>query len=370
LIPWVVWFIAGKDDKRRRILAAVTLAAMGWIFVVPWALVCWGIVLYAVSRAVGRRPNWGTSAVRLGLILLASFVLLSPLLFYLIQHFPVLDFGPRPVENPQVSVWGDRPSPTHSLFLLITLDLGLNFFLAVYGMAAAWRSRDRLQHFWLGMAVSGYCAWALNAVLLHQGQARTSDELYYFVVLTTAVFAGLGLESLIRTVARLSAFPLNYARWTAAFLLFWFPLTVGWWWNPPNTSPHFRLGLEPIPGRLVSLGQWLQEHTRGSDIVFSGSETAEWIPAVSGRRVLRTGMPRPSSTAHEVERAFLFPENLEKGRQALERADIDFVVVDPSLLSEHVMQNDHLDRHPLFELVQDIGSFRIYRPIETSERKP
>ncbi len=368
LIPLVVWLLAGKEDKRRWLAASIVLAALGWMFIIPWALVCWGVVLYGIGQAVQGRPRWGTSAIRLAVILLVSLVLLSPLLFYLIQHFPILNFEPRAMANPQVSVWGDGPSTTHSLFFLVTLDLGLNFFLAVYGMAAAWRSRDRLQQIWLGLAAGGYSAWAFNAVLLSMGQARGSDELYYFVVLNTAVFAALGLERLIHAAAR--RFPLSRTRWTAATALLWFPLTIGWWWDPPRTNPHFRLGLEPIPAELVSLGHWLQDHSRGSDIVLAGYETAEWIPAVAGRRVLRTGMPRPGTDAHRDERALLFPQDLEEGRQALERTEIRYIVLDRYLRAEHGMEKDHLDRHPLFALVQVVGPFTIYRASETPGRKP
>jgi hypothetical protein len=361
LVPLVLWLLAGRWSKRRGLLTVAVLAAVGWVFVVPWALVGWGLFIYIVGLAVRRPLKWKSSAMRTILVGVSSVVLVSPLLYYLIKTFPVLHFAPGAFpEDPLRSVWGDRLSPTHSLFFLVTLDLGLNFFLALYGMWTARRSDNRFQHMWLSLAIGGYIAWSANIVLLYVGQARESDELYYFVVFHTAVFAGLGMAKLVDASAQ--RFSWNRARLTAVVLLFLFPMTTVWWWDPPETDTHFRIALKPVPERLFELGEWLRQNSRGSDIVLTGTQTALWVPAVSGRRVLRTGIYEPGTDLYRDERAILFPRTIEEGRQVLRKTGVDLLIYDPSLASEHQLESEHLDRHPLFERVHVSGPYRIYRP--------
>jgi len=363
LVPLFVTLVAGRPTLRRSAAAALVLGALGWAFIVHWALTCGGVTFYAAAGLLRREERWKSELARLSAILLVSLVLVAPYLWYLVRSFPVVSFptGAYP-DDPQMSVWGDSPSSTHSLFFLATLDLGPTFILAGFGIWTCWKLGSRFGLLWAGLIVGAHSAWAANAVLLAAGQARQTDEIYFFLVAMTAVLAAFGLFELMKRLMTASMVHWTWPRATSVLLLLWFPLTFPWWWRPDEMDPHFRLSLEPIPGRLTTLGAWIREHSNGKDVFFAGADVALWIPALSGRRVVRTGMPWLDTDAYRLERRLLFPESEDEGRAALRQLAVDYVVLDPSLRSEHHLEPDRLDHVPLLELVFQTADIKVYRP--------
>lgn len=367
LLPVLAWLVASRGGGGRAVATALVLGTLGWVFVVHWALVCGGLGLYAVVIAWrdwrGSRSELWTIVV----IVAVSLVLVAPYLYYLMRSFPVVSFPP-PVyrDEPQRSVWGEAPSRTHSLLFLVTLDLGINFLLACYGAWVSWTRRTRMHLLWLGFAASAYLAWALNAYLLSIGQARVSDEIYFFLVVAVAVQAAIGLEDVLARVAERTAdagpaILGSRARVFALALACWLPLTFPWWWNAPRMDPHFRISREPLPDDLTNLATWIRENTEGSDVFLAGTDVATWIPALTGRRVLRTGMPWAGTEAYELERRLLLSEDPEAARAVLDAMRVDYVVLDLSLRDEHELTASRLDESPLFDLVFQSYHTRIYR---------
>jgi hypothetical protein len=384
LVPLFVTLVAGRPSLRRSAAAAIVLGALGWAFIVHWALTCGGVALYVALGWFRRVDRWKAESVRLVAILLISLVVVAPYLWYLVQGFPVVSFptGSFP-DNPQMSVWGDSPARTHSLFFLATLDLGPTFFLACFGFWTCWTIGNRFGLLWGGLLIGAYAAWAANSVLLSAGQARQTDEIYFFLTVMAAVLAAFGLVELMRrllsvtTEITVPGFGWNWPRATSLVLLLWFPLTLPWWWRSEEMDPHFRLSLEPVPERLTTLGEWIREHSDGKDTFFAGADVAVWIPALTGRRVLRTGMPWSGSEAHSSERALLFPESEGEGRAALGQLQVDYVILDRSLRSEHGLEPDHFDRLPWLEQVFQVADINVYRsqreygpPVERTPRSP
>ncbi len=370
LVPLFVTLVAGRPTFRRSAAAALVLGALGWAFIVHWALTCWGVAFYVAAGWLRREERWKAELLRVAAILLVSLVLVAPYLWYLVGSFPVVSFptGSYP-DNPQMSVWGDSPSSTHSLFFLATLDLGPTFLLACFGIWICWKVGSRFALLWVGLLIGAYAAWTANAVLLSAGQARQSDEIYFFLVAMTAVLAAFGLFELMRRLIAVtkentaSTFHWTWPRATSVLLLLCFPLTLPWWWRPDEMDPHFRLSLEPIPGRLTTLGEWIREHSDGKDTFFAGADVAVWIPALSGRQVIRTGMPWLGTDAYRVERALLFPESDEEGRAAIKQLRVDYVVLDSSLRAEHHLGADHLEHNPRLELAFEIDGIKVYRAV-------
>jgi hypothetical protein len=241
----------------------------------------------------------------------------------------------------------------------------------VWGAAQCWRRGGRDGLLWLSLLAGGWGAWALTGVLYGLGLARGSDEIYFFVLFAVAVQAGLGLHDLVRRAAALRVPPAFLpARvlagprgWAVAVLAAWLPFTLPWWWQPPLMDAHFSVALEPLPAEAVAIAEGLRRHTRGSEIVLAGEGVAGWIPALSGRRVLRVYLDTPGNPGYERERVMLVPDDVAAARAKLSELGVQVVVADPSLLREHGLTADDLARHPLLQPLFESADTRVYRVV-------
>jgi hypothetical protein len=344
LVAPAVSLLSGPLTRRRMAAAAAVLGALGWAFVVDWVLLCAGVVCGMGLLGLRRRLA-ASDARRMAGGLLAGGAVVAPFVWYLAREFPsAVSFSAgtdalRPLRSP----WGDAPPSGDSLFFLATFDLGPHFALTLVGAWSGWRSRRRADLLWLGVLLAAYGAWACTALLYALGRARAADEVYWFVVFSAAVHAGLGADALLRRAAaalraRGRRPRLALRRLAACALVVWAPFTLGWWWHPPRMDAHFNVSLEPVPPDLVALGAWLRDHAHPRDVVLAGEPVAQWVPAVSGRRVLRVGAPAPGSADHARESALLRPGPLSDEGRALAARDLRFVVWDASLAEEHGQQ--------------------------------
>jgi len=305
LVPVLVGVLSRPLTARRAAGAAALLAVLGWTFVVDWALFCASVVCYVLVAAARRRLPGRGELGRLATVLAGSAVLVAPYVLYLSRHFPnavSLSAGGT-AAAPTLSPWGDARPAAHSLFFLASFDLGPHFPLALFGAWTAWRRGRRGDLLWLGTLAAATLAWTATAALYATARARAADEVYFFLAFAVAVHAGIGAHAVVfraaaawrpaRTRPRAGA-----RRLAAAFLLLWFPFTLGWWWDPPRMDAHFATALAPVPAEMEALASWLRGHTRGTDVVLAGGDVAAWIPALSGRRVLRME-PGPQAAGAE-----------------------------------------------------------------------
>ena len=108
-----------------------------------------------------------------------------------------------------------------------------------------------------------------------------------------AVHAGFGAHALARRAAAGLRRARSVSGWAtprrlaALGLLAWLPFTVGWFWDPPRTDGHFTAALAPVPDEMRALASWLRARTRGGDVVYAAGDAQAWVPALSGRRVVR-----------------------------------------------------------------------------------
>jgi hypothetical protein len=358
LLPLVARELASARSRFRHVVAGLLLGALGWAFVVHWALASLGIVFYVVLLRMKRVEGWQREASRVAIVLVLSLIVVAPYLAYLVQNFPVVSFPTAAFpDDPERSVWGDRRSGTHSLFFLATLDLGPLFFLGLLGVIVTFLRGRRFELLWLGLTAGACAGWIANVALLFLGQARQSDEIYFFLVVLVAVEAAFGTEEVVERVGK----SWDRRRAATAAVLLWFPLTLPWWWDPARMDTHFRLALEPLPGNVTALSDWLLRSSEGRDVVLAGTDSAMWIPALTGRRVLRTGKPEPGTEALENERRILFPSDPEDSRRTLERLGVRFVVADPALRAEHGIRPDELEGNALLERVHDVDGIEVYR---------
>lgn len=296
LVPVLAGVLGRPLTMVRTVGAAALLGLLGWVFVVDWALLCAGLACFALlARARRAALLRRTEVARLAAALLASALLVAPFVLYLARHFPnavSLSAGDTTAVTPR-SPWGDARPAAHSLLFLGTFDLGPHFPLALYGAYRAWRRGRRADLVWLGVLAGAYLAWTATAVLYAMARARAADEVYWFLAFVVAVHAGMGAHAIVRRAAALLRRAVRASvvraprRLAALGLLAWLPFTLGWWWDPPRMDGHFTAALPPVPGDMRALAAWLRERTRGSDVVLASGDVVAWVPALSGRRVLR-----------------------------------------------------------------------------------
>jgi hypothetical protein len=359
LVPLATALLSRESTWRRAWVVAVLLGLLGWVFITYWALFCWGVFLYAAWMFLSRTEDRSESA-RLVAVLAGGLVLVIPYIYYLLHQFPEtvsMEVGAF-ADDPLMSIWGDTPPRAQSLFFLATFDLGQNFYLALFGLWAALRRRTRFDRLWASLVIGAYLAWLVNAFLLFSGRARQSDEIYYFLVFVVSVEAGLGAYRLTGRLARFAESREGSAwrrvaqpnRLTAIGLLVALPITVGWWWNPVSMDAHFRMALDPLPRVVVQVGDWVRENTRRDDVFVAASETALWIPALTGRRIV-------------------YEENREQLVALEERRMLTYLVFEPSLpsgdddagaASRHRALRTLLARRARLDRVFQAGSVEVY----------
>jgi hypothetical protein len=323
LVPPIAALMARARTLRDWLASALLLGLLGWVFVTYWALFCWGVCLYTLWTFTSGKQDRAAS-IRVAATLAAGLVIVLPYLYYLLHQFPEtmsMQVGTF-ADDPRMSVWGDTPPRAQSLLLLVTLDLGASFYFALYGLWTSLRRQTRFDRLWVGLVVGAYAAWLVNSYLLFTGRARQSDEIYYFLVFVVSIEAGIGacrLTSRLAALAGSTETPSWKAiaqrdRLSALAFLVALPATVGWWWNPLTMDAHFRVALDPLPRAAVQVGDFLRENTRRDGVVLAAGETAMWIPALTGRRIV-------------------YDDDLDRVRSLAASAVLTNVLVDPTAVS-------------------------------------
>jgi hypothetical protein len=336
LLPVCASVLASPLTRRRSIVAVLLIGFLGWVFIIHWVLFSWCVLLFAAlglfTGAVTRK-----SCFRLSVIVLLASILVAPYVYFLRTNFQeaVSLSPPWSPDTPKTSRWGDSAPSSHSLLFMVTLDLGVNFYLGLWGAWVTWRRRSSFDLIWLGFAASTYSAWAVSALLYETGRARGAAHVYLAVMFTVAVLAGIGAADLVRRVSERFApdsqsLRMTLNRVTAGGLLLLLPLSIPWWFRPHVMDSHFRVALDPLPQNVVDLAAWIRSNTRGSDRFLAGPSVASWIPALSGRPVAGIGRAQYNSQSYWDECAFIFPVDLDDAREVGRRLRLEYVVVDPS----------------------------------------
>jgi hypothetical protein len=368
LVPIAMWLLSRPLTLRRSAFAVLVLAALGWAFVIFWVLLCSGILLHIAVGLAGRGSK--KRPLRLAAILLTQMLLVAPNVVYLRSNFPHavgLSAGKQLPSDPNRSPWLEAPPIDESLLFVATTRLGVVFYLGLYGMWIAWRSHDELRRLWLAVGVGAYLAWVGNIILYLTARARGATHLYMFLVLVMAVFAGLGAYDLVERGVRLFGSTVrpsldklaSASRLGAASLLFLFPLTLPWWWQPDRMDGHFRVALDPVEPRLERLSDWILANTDGRDVFCAGREVLAWIPALTGRRALPPRRPASSTTVYPDECAAMVYSDRNEAVKVATRVGVSFLVSDPGLEAD--VPKAHFEDLPGLRKVFETGNLTVYR---------
>ena len=370
LVPVCLWLVVRTISKPFSFLSsAVTgllLGVLGWAFIMYWILFCLGLVFGGILIASVK--GFGRQQLRLGVILLVSLAIVLPYVYYLKVNFPPAVSLSAGTGEDLRSPWDQGPPPGSSLLFLATFDLGLTFYLGLYGVWTVWRRRNRFELMWLGLLTALYAAWAGSAVLYAAARSRGAIHVYTLLVVVMAIFSGLGVYDLVERGGRRLALKLgssldwlgNSSRLTAVVLLLLLPTTLPSWWKPEVMDDHFRLGLTPIPKRYLALGEWIRDNTKGSDTLLAAVDAGAWIPAVSGRQVRRLLKPSFGTEDYWDECALLEPTDPDELKAAVARLGVSYIVSTPAFLTEHVTTEKQLNQNPFLERVFQTRGVTVY----------
>lgn len=354
-------FVRAWTSRRRRchtLLAGLILAALAWVFLMHWSYVLVGLAAYPlVARWAGRPPELGRTSWVAGI----SFLAAVPYVVFLVSNFH----------------WGYGGAVARKIWLQfgyeegffnvfsVGYEHGLLFFLSLAGIVGMAARRGKEDVLWLALLLGTVVGWAGYVLLIGFQKIIEPDEFYFYSRFLLSVAAGSGAyftikaaEGLVRGSWNVSTNP----RVVSLFLLLTLPLSVPYWWNPPEMDRYYHLALEPIPTERSVLGEWIRENTSPDDVFVAGSETSLWIAALSGRRVLLTGHHRPSydyEDRKDLEKRLLADREPAAYREAWDRFQVTHLVLDPDFVSALRVDSAQLESLPWLELVFEGEAVKI-----------
>jgi hypothetical protein len=332
IAPWVAWRFAFVSRGRDRVVAALLLHLLGWVFAIHMGLFCVGLVAFAAMALAFRREDARRDAADVAVVIGLNLLMVSPYLVMLSRGFSLLDSGPR-LEIP--------PGSPHILEAVTRVPW--LFALGAWGAAVAWK-RDRLGRVWAGQLVGAALVWLSYLALAVLQLAKERDDTYYWFRFVLATCAGIGLWDVgARIVAALpragraaAALARPEARATALAALL-VPATIPYWYDPGRMDLYFAGSREPIPDSLRAPIASLV--ARGDRVgVLAGDPTvSRWAAALGGFRVLVASefpTPRDSAPRLRLEVDLLRGQDLPAARALARAYGVTHLVVTSELLDE------------------------------------
>jgi hypothetical protein len=293
-------------------------------------------------------------------VLSLGILITLPYIYLIVTHFPnavTLVKGANP-DYPTRSKWGDMLPTGSSLLFRVTFDQGLVFYLGMLGVVDWLRRRGRCEILWASMVASAYMLWGVNVLLYYTARAREADEFYFFLLFVLSIAAGNGAYRLASFV---SVF-LRQSRISATAFSFTLPVLIAiatttlafpYWWHPLKMDAHFRASLSPLPQILTSTRRWILEETESDALFISSSELGQWIPALTGRRLVYPYPRYRQDIQSLMTRTDYRPEWLEGAQRA-------YVVFDSALSETLEIERDVLDGNPSLRHVHQVGDVAFY----------
>jgi hypothetical protein len=263
--------------------------------------------------------------------LVISVIVIAPFVANLAR-----DYHPAAQDPAARHLWDDARGRALSLPVWTVLDPAPLVLLALAGLRAA-RRRDS----WLDRGLVAVCGtawgiWGVSSIGAWVGFAPEPDDLHYFLRFATAALAGLGIEDLARRIgAGLDLEPRDaYAR--ALMLLL--PFTFVAQWYPPLADRYYPVSLEPLPRKAFAYAEFIRTKTGVGDVFVGGDEPSTFIPALTGRRVLKAPtalVPHDQETRTSVEDTLMSGTDPALIRAAARRYEVTYLVLDDDILRRH-----------------------------------
>jgi hypothetical protein len=322
LIPVFVGCWSSARSGVRTVGSGLVLALLGWVFVMDWSYVSLGVLLFPM---VAHRLGQPRDAPRVARVLSLALVGALPYIVFLYYFHWGIEAR---VEG---RVW-PIPGPWQGYLDLFSFgyEQGVLFFLSlagIYAMARRQRREDLMLLSLLGGAMTG---WLLYIVAFAVGKALQPEEFYFYTRFLLSIAAGSGIFWVVTTLPRwIGAKRHDFSFALSLFLVLSLPQTISYWWNPPETDRYYAISLDPIPQEVSQLCEWIREDSSTDAVFVASANTASWITALSGRRVLLMGDYRPPKDYEkrkDLEERMLSPAREETFREAQKRYHVSHVV--------------------------------------------
>jgi hypothetical protein len=369
LIPVLIGWLT-KTSRSSTLVSGILLGLLGWTFIIHWAFACFSLLVYWVLKVFFLRVELGGETRRMVVVVLISMAIVAPWFYQISSKVPPA----FPVEQglvlgePAPNKWFDSPPRGQALLLLVTLDLGVLFYLGMIGLAGWLQKKGRKELLWASLLLGAYGLWLISCLLYTSGRARETDEFYYFLVFVLSVAAGHGAFSVLKFVQ--SLFDGSNRRTAgavmAALVVAFVPISFPNWWSPPAMDVHFRVALEPLPREITELGEWIRDQTRGEDVFVVEGYYSVWIPALTGRQTLRA----KGEENRELIRGILTGDVRGEDEYGIEPHGITHVVWDRFLAQKLGLDHRAFVLPNSFELVHQVGGSRVYRVVPAKEDSP
>jgi hypothetical protein len=333
--PVVLLAMSRAQTARSRILAAVLLHILGWIFIIHMAFVVSGFLVFVALSWLQKRPERVRDAWSVAAVVGLGLVLVSPYFYMLREFVGATSVAPR---------LGIPPQSAHTLDG--TVRLGLVFPVACFGALSLARGVNVFGRILASQFVAAQINWQIFHVLGVLQLAKEMDEAYYWLRFVTALVAGIGFFRLGRVVAprlarlapRMAPRASSSAVMVPWLLLMAVPSALPGWWEPPTMDRYFSAGLRPQPARVLAPTAFLRAQTSPGDVVAGDRVYARYVAAFGARRVLLAESLNPPGDFADrvaVESALVSGEpkaRIESGRI---RYGIRYLLVTPAFLSAH-----------------------------------
>ena len=346
----VCWRFLAASSRSSALWAALALGFVGCLE--PRLAACFGIgaVVWMVWMVATGRKVW-----REGTALALGTALFMP-------------FGIRtqPASLPaEMGSWHDGVNRV----LSVTLDLGLVFLLAVFGVLLLLQSGRKTERLLACCTGAALLTWTLVSFCSYVGEALDPRLVNGYVRLLIAMSASYGLYRALTACTKV--FPEIPSEWRfvpgflrrfpsarlgmMGFVALSLPWCFPYWWEPVRMDKLYVESVPVVSRRLLAMGDALRSTTDTDAVFAAGPSYAPWIPALGGRQVLLAGESVEDAAARERAQS-LFVRSQDPAEIALvarrwRLTHLAWGRLDQPASGEEItpVDFDFFERSPLFE---------------------
>lgn len=349
------WALMGLAIMWRShwVRLGLVLSLMAWVYIVYWAFFLPSLLIAAFLLPPARRH---LNSLVAGAAL--SVTAAVPYILHLVR-----DFNPAATDKSSSHMWMDPIAAAIRLPHWISLDLGLLGALAVLGIISFRPTMtDRSAHL-VGMGTVALILTIVYTAAAFRTGLPAPDEQHFHYRFALALLAGRGLAVGAKRLEDLRGWRVGQGG--AVVLALFIPLSFQAYWDPPTMDDYFQYDRVPITAKTLAYGAFVREQTPSDAVFLAGEDAANWIPILSGRRVLLAGVSlRPADLPKRklVEREILFSRDPSRVRAAADQYGITHVAIDAAFLTNYGEDRfQGIAKAPEFELLFANSEVRILR---------
>lgn len=284
----VCWRCLGATSRSSALTATIALGFAGALE--PPLAVCFalGVLVWMFSN--------GGNVVRQGVVVVVGCAVSL-----------LLGNWSRPVSLPtEMGSWHEGLDRIFS----VTLDFGLLFLLAGYGVWLLLRTGERTERLVAWSASVALCVWVAVSFFTRLAEFFEPRLVNGYLRLCMTMCASYGAYRVLAAATK--ALPALPADWrfiggfssarlaVSGFIVLSLPWCFPFWWEPVRMDPLYVESVPAISRRFLAMGEALRSTTDADAVFATGPTYAPWIPGLTGRRVLLAGDSVADTAAREL----------------------------------------------------------------------